>query len=165
MARRFGRNQKSAMREKIQILEQGSRDKDNWLNHFRNKSHDLEDVIQRIARVVGDRSVLLPPKNLVLSCNSQPTIDVHRFPDLSYRSLTTLDDFDRKAYIDQIFVLLAKIDKDQLTKAIHTRVKFGDDQIGYAISQEAIQTLPKRELIQRMSEEIAILLSIKLKSL
>lgn len=154
MARRFGRNQKRKLRAAIASA--------NVSNiGLRTNLELLREEVYSAKRILSQNSVAFEASNMEVH-----TEELGRLIKLPSVSLPqTYEDFESFSTFKDIplNVLAAKARKDFQQNALHVRVTLKDKVIGYALSDEALYSTPRKVLIQRMSEEIATMLVNELK--
>lgn len=151
MSKRFGRNQKRKMQEQIDTLNEANdmcMGLTRWLS---NELNITKNEINEAKVILGSMSSALPAEEIYMENNTDTILIPDKRVPLTY---STTDTFQIAKNIP-LHVLASSVSKDKINNSIHTRVKFKDGSVGYAISNEAFMTTPKDFLIQRISQEIA----------
>lgn len=161
MSKRYGRNQRRRARERIADLEQAVAMERGLLarvSHFKNL---LEQEINEAKRIVGRMSALFEPEVRRLDGPARSPMHV-------FTHSAVVDDgrafFHNRSQTIPLPVMLSMVDKDGLTGSIHCKVVFGDDQWGYALSEEAILAIPEDILVERIAGELAMTIGQQLKA-
>lgn len=163
MSRRFGRNQKRRFREELAKAREAYDMQSGLLQHVSDRRQALEDEIAYAKRVLRNGSVMLEPAELRLDCSDQEQLNYHTE---SLPNYLAADDAPISMVMEHIplSVLLTDSDIDQFSDRLHFRVRFADGQWRYAITKRAIQTMPKADLIRRISQELARAIADELKA-
>lgn len=166
MSGRFGRNKRRAARQAIAGLQKSLvnshihvAQQDEALSRLRREMDDAR-------RIAGEMSVLFPARRVVVSGPRRNSIQVRSaLQFLSSEYISDRAEMQLSAARDQnLSVLLHQIDTSALRDAVHVRVHFGEQTMGYAISESAIQSTPPRVLTERVIRELSRSLSDQLHS-
>lgn len=152
MSRRFGRNQKRAMRAKIADLEYVSELQNITIARLKMQLNEADTVIERTAQVLGDHFATLPVKtHYVKDMLDRFQISIFE-PERSWsmraavmRSLTTLE----------IEPYQASLHVDELRSMIHLRYASESGQVGYGLSDQAWKNMRTGHLVELLEKQIA----------
>jgi hypothetical protein len=156
MSKRFGRNQKRRMREKVSELEQALKRDGALLHHALDQRRAIEQAMDRARRILGS-NVALPPE----VCGNHPyplggdfTASIH---DPVPLLPATTGDATTSFRLERMHQLLSRIEEGGSfdERAIHFRVRLDSGHVGYAISRAAIERLSASELQQTILPMIA----------
>ena len=167
MAKRFGRNQRRKMRERIAALDTALF-MDRALQKRQRAMIDyLAHELSTARRIAGNLSVLFETSDrpMRLSGPVQREIRVHKVEPLRAPSENSGDAIATTVQAVPLPVMVADLDQDKMSDAVHTRVCFGDGRWGYAVSGLAIQAMPFDVLVERMSKELALQIAHDLKKM
>lgn len=162
MARRFGRNQKRAMRNQIQsqekLLEQ-------HIEHISSLNHDLRqanEVINLTAEVLGEHFATLP----VQTAEVKEIRERYEYPK---RQTSRYSFGDMNPVISAVQYSLCYIDTyqadariDELSGAMHMRYKSISGNVAYGVSEEAWRRLPEKLLVTKFVDEISLDMAVHL---
>lgn len=157
MSKRFGRNQKRAMLQKISVLEVKLRSEAMDSRLLRRKCEEYADAIKITAQVLGKNFVGLQPEELMISSPDQDCrIPVMRpigscTPEMLMQNILTL----RNSKFSGVL--------DRLRDCVHFRYRTAGGEIGYSISRETWSMLPEasryeialREVTREMAKFLA----------
>lgn len=149
MSKRFGRQQKRKLQQRIRDLEMAHQMDRGLMDHMREKIGRYERTIERTARVLGEYFVTLDPAEIELRSLNK-LADEWRVEHINYShhrssfSVASASDFVEKAMIEIQLLPVLKCESflDSLHGALHFRFTFNGKQAGYAISQSAIMQQP-----------------------
>lgn len=152
MSRRFGRNQKRAMRAKIAGLESLNEQQSKKISDLHDDINQANTVIERTAQVLGDHFATLPVQTRVVK-EMQSSFQVSIFqPNRSYsiqgavmHALSAME----------IYVYQASLHVDELRSMIHFRYASESGQVGYGLSQQAWSRLREGQLQEMIEKQIA----------
>ena len=154
MSKRFGRNQKRRMRQEIADARLRVQVTRGLVIHRDEKIRELKGVIDDAMEVAGRMSVIFPAEEMTQRGSPVDTIQLAESdgPFFSgWQAAVT------KAY--RLRVLLASISKDALDGTVHARVRFGDQSWGYAISDQALASVPEELLSRLVAEELSVMIA------
>lgn len=152
MSRRFGRNQKRAMRAKIAELEHQNGLKERKTEDLRNDLRLANTVIERTAQVLGDHFATLPVQTREVK-EMQNSFQVSIFqPNRSYPIQGAVMHALSAMEID---VYQASLHVDELRNMIHLRYASESGQVGYGLSQQAWLRLREGQLQEMIEKQIA----------
>lgn len=132
MAARFGRNKRRAAREEIAQLMAANNLKIRHIERMSQELAALRSDMQAAKEIAGEMSVIFPGKTIRFDGEPRREINVEQTPAWGQR-------FDAYSKTIRLPVLIAKIDKDALSEAIHCLFEFDGKQIGYAISNYGLK--------------------------
>lgn len=152
MSRRFGRNQKRAMRAKIADLENQNELKERKTEDLRNDLRLANTVIERTAQVLGDHFATLPVQTYeVKEMQSRFQVSIFR-PNREYHMQRAVMDALNTVDVD---VYQASLHVDELRSMIHLRYASESGQVGYGLSQQAWMRLREGQLQEMIEKQIA----------
>jgi len=160
MSQRFGRNQRRRARETIAATqlalenEKHARVMAEGLGlHLNRRVSELSGVLEEAADIAGRMSVLFPAEDV----NSQHKSNTYRVPLRRLSSvLDTIGDGAPGTFsVIDLPVMLTKVSRDALDRAVHVRVSYGDKTAGYALSEQAARMMTRDQLERRIAPEIA----------
>ena len=150
MGRRFGRNQKRAMRQHIRLAELVIASRDKTVSRLETDLKQANITIERTAQVLGDHFVTLPVK----------TAEVDEILDrfkVSIFQHNRLDSLQRAVYqaVDYVDTHQASVRIDELQGTNHMRYRSISGDVAYALSSHTWRKLSEGHLIELLSKEIA----------
>lgn len=155
MSKRFGRNQKRAMREQIKASE-ASRAMDRGLIAEQGrKLRDAEDYQRSVARIVGENAIAAGKPSMMqmtaygdfqIAPRGQP-----RMPSYMHSHPVSMD----AVRAETMRLLHIDVIRDITATQLHCRVMLKDKKAGYAISDLALMQMSKQELRHVIHREIA----------
>lgn len=165
MSKRFGRNQKRRMREQIAQLEQSVEMDRALLTRQSRKIGDYESFVQIVGEAVGREAVISgKPTLLKIGGGSRHEFQmIPRQPPLSLECLDSGFEDTAAIRVEIMRLLNVKAIRDSLSRQMHVRVQFADGNVGYAMSDCAIDRMSEEELIRVIVPEISRLLMRQLK--
>lgn len=155
MARRFGRNQKRAMRNKIQAQELLLEKHIDIIAEKNTELRQANEVIKDTAIILGAHFITLPVQTAeVKEIRERYEYSTQRTPNYWNADNAPITAFVQHAlcYIDT-HQADAKI--DELSGAIHMSYKSISGQVAYGVSMEAWRRLPEKLLVTKFAERIA----------
>jgi uncharacterized coiled-coil protein SlyX len=175
MSRRFGRNQKrrmrAAMAEQAQSIEnlntaiamdRGLLERQGQnLDELRGWLSDIAERLGHYAIVTGNAERFEAEwleRRGHFQMQTPSSFDLSRALSLA---IASPDSFI--AYRQMMDILDLEVVADEMRQDMHCKVYFGDHRLGYAMSHHAIQHIPRRELIRRISEQLSLMLEQQLK--
>lgn len=160
MSKRYGRSQKRRARAEIEALREALQMANALAEHLGRRVGSLEDEIARAKCIAGQYSALFDPVPAAIDGPVRSFVQMAVYPQLTPRHLG--DPFPEIRHV-RLETLLMSVEQDALRRMVHAYVQFADRQVCYAASREAINAVPKSELIQRISTAIAAQLGRKLR--
>lgn len=152
MSRRFGRNQKRAMRAKIAGLESLNEQQSRKISDLRDDINQADTIIERTAQVLGDHFATLPVQTRVVK-EMQRSFQVSIFqPNRSYSIQGAVMHALSAMEID---VYQASLHVDELRSMIHLRYASESGQVGYGLSQQAWSRLRDGQIQEMLEKQIA----------
>lgn len=155
MARRFGRNQKRAMRNQIQLQEKLLEQHIEVIGSHTKELYQANQIIKMTAKVLGEHFVTLPVQTVEVKeirerYEYMPTRSVRYWPNHNHE----IANFVQHAlcYIDT-YQADAKV--DELSGAMHMRYESISGDVAYGVSEEAWRRLPEEILVNKFAEQIA----------
>ncbi len=162
MARRFGRNQKRAMRNKIQNQEKLLEHHIEIISSLNGDVRQANEVINLTAEVLGKHFAALPVQTMevkeIRERYEYPKRQTSRF---CFGDSSAAMNFVQHAlcYIDT-YQADAKI--DELSGAMHMRYKSISGNVAYGVSEEAWRRLPEKLLVTKFVDEISLDMAVHL---
>lgn len=152
MAKRFGRNQKRAMRNRIQSLEWAIESQKELFEQVRDERNQLRVVVERTSQVLGDHFVSLPVKTVevedILDRFRVSIFQPNRVSIISSAVMRALDCIEMDIYQSSLHA-------DELRQQIHLRFASISGQVGYSISDAAWLALSEAHLRDLVMKQIA----------
>lgn len=158
MSKRFGRNQKRAMREKIKEVEYLNQVCSELLKSVRTERDDLREVVDRTKCVLGEHFISLPLKTLeveeILDRFQVIPFQPHRIfsPSQSYEAqamvLESLHYLDMETHQSSLRV-------EELRGTMHMRYRSVSGEVAYSLSDHAWRNLSEAHLIDLLKKQIA----------
>lgn len=152
MSKRFGRNQKRAMRAKIVDLERQNDVKGRKINDLHTDLHRANTVVERTAQVLGDHFITLPVQTLEVK-------------DMLRRFQVSIFQPNRHSYVNEAVLSAleyidmdthqASVHADELRGTIHMRYQSISGDVAYALSDHAWRKLPEGHLTELLKQQIA----------
>lgn len=163
--RRFGRNQKRAMRQLVQDTAAANTDLVKQLHLLTLKYKMLERVMADAQRTMNHHTSVFPAHTfkatkrppggtLMMAATRPPRYDARGG--------------DPSPHVDPhvaLFLLMAEIDERSFGRSLHARVEFADRAIAYAISPEAVMGMPMDLLRDRLAAHLSEAIAFELKRL
>lgn len=157
MAKRFGRNQKRAMRQQIADLER-------QVERGRRTYATLEATVDYTARVLGSNTVALPPKHLGTCHDSVNTYEVPRMRKLGAFEITSQSAVVSRALeCIELRVMRGDASFDQYRQEIHGYLTVGGKR-AYACSRLANLSIPPKFIARELAGLLEPLISRELKT-
>jgi hypothetical protein len=153
--KRFGRNQRRRMRERVDALEHAHEMDRGLLAYQSGRLRALDDEIESAKRMVGQHCALFGPGSLRLPGRSRGHIEM--LPPAEPASFLNFDAMEWAQTVGTIplTLLLSEVGERSFDGSLHVRVRFGDDTWAYGITRMAARSMPTRDLVQRIAEELA----------
>lgn len=154
MSKRFGRNQKRAMREQIKILERSVLCKNEKINELRTDLYASSVVIERTKQVLGDHFVTLPVQTTeVEDMLRRFKVSIFSPTEVSY-SKTNSAVLDALDYIE-LDTHQASVHADELRGMIHMHYRSISGEVAYSLSDNAWRKLSESHLVELLKQRIA----------
>lgn len=164
MSKRFGRNQKRAMRKQIQELDQQIKHKNYEIGSIKMDLHQANRIVDMTAKVLGHAFISLPVKTTeveeILSrfeyAGQSPFLGwPGRYSEgparnAVFHSLCYLETYQGDIYTDEI------------RNFVHMRYRSESGAVGYGISNDALNRLPDELLTTLFRDDIAHQMACKL---
>ena len=154
MSKRFGRNQKRALREEIELkdsrIEQQDLDYKMISSLHRQSKQELHDV----GRILDKHFLGFDPQDIQ---SRAPYIRIEKVKELNLMPVgnCSMDEM-LPVYINELNYITTDV-KERINGMIHIRVHHPDTgTIGYAISKESMRNMPSDLFIDRISHELAL---------
>lgn len=165
MSKRFGRNQKRHMREQIaqstaaagaalKLANASQKSEQDLYCKLRQERFERRDFIDDLARLIGDAAVIV----------GHPALSEYQYRDydraVPYKAMD-ISPFDESvgffdaARVEILRVLEFRPLRNHLSQQMHFHFDLSGKTAGYAISEHALRTLPRRFVEERMAKEIA----------
>lgn len=158
MSKRFGRNQRRRMRERIAASELLLEMQQKTIKEQRMLMQENRETVRRVAEVLGKRFAALPVTKMDGGHSS-------RIPDrLRMESISLIERGSWLSNATQVvneslkYLELPVMETTlrELQGVQHVRVYYGGcEKVGYAISESAFHSLPERDLVEMVSKELA----------
>lgn len=154
MSKRFGRNQKRAMRAKMIELERAVELLKLEAEMVRSQLRNANAIIERTAQVLGDHFVTLPLKTQELTgIPNRFRVSIfkphlHRYAEINEAVLDALEYINMDTH--QTFVRI-----DELRGMVHMRCRSIGGDVAYALSDQAYRKLSEAHLVDLISQQIA----------
>ena len=154
MSKRFGRNQKRAMRAKMTELERAVELLKLEAEMVRSQLRNANAIIERTAQVLGDHFVTLPLKTQELTgIPNRFRVSIfkphlHRYAEINEAVLDALEYINMDTH--QTFVRI-----DELRGMVHMRCRSIGGDVAYALSDQAYRKLSEAHLVDLISQQIA----------
>ena len=152
MSKRFGRNQKRAMRAQIAGRDDIIALKDQSLDRIYKDLKQANEVMERTAQVLGDHFATLPVQ----------TVEVKEMLD---RFRVSIFQPNRCSYVNEAVLSAlhyiemepyqAGVRADELRGTIHMRYESLSGEVGYALSDHAWRQLSEDHLVELLKQQIA----------
>lgn len=158
MSKRFGRNQKRALRlANNELAEMVARGKDREAELLRAMA-DNQHTVEMVAQILGENFAGLPPKTVVVDEIHSPML----MPNRAQRFMTTPPDLSRHVtaaeYVHDQLMLLVRGDgarRSHLEMATHFRFETPAGALAYAMSDDAYRHMPDAWFLDILPKEIA----------
>jgi len=161
MTKRFGRNQKRAMRAQIASAEAVAAERLRMAEYSRREAKHVRDELDEAKDIAGALSVIFPATNTIDGGTKQSFM---RIAEESRASLS--DCIDTPMATLRVFdlpTLIASIEPEGLRSAMHVMVQFGGGSWGYGLTRDAIKAMPERELCRRIAMHLAPIIAAEMK--
>lgn len=160
MGKRFGRNQKRRMRERIQAAEA---DAARW-KHRHDEVSALgrrnRQIVEETAQVLGRHFITLDPAHVVVR-----DVDAlcHGWRVPAVRSEEDHMAFNQTFLETVLPVLRGTHVQDDLTGERHFRFECAGEVVGYAISERALLMMRREDRVRHIAKEMALYLDCALR--
>ena len=163
MSKRFGRNQKRALREKIASLERQLSQLEGWTERYRQERNQLQNAIDEAAQVLGYHHAALPVQHSGYTINPAYTRNMHQAapPPQNLWVAKGNDPISAKQPYElqkmlQLTVAQHKNTDSHHTHNMHYLARLGDSyQSVYCISEKALYETPLHILKGRFARHVA----------
>ncbi len=163
MSKRFGRNQKRALRKEIELkdgqIDQGQRDYRIIASRYERAKSSLYDV----GRILDQHFLGFDPEDIQ---THHPSIRMQRMEEAGITPIGAgyIENMT-PVYINELQYLTTKA-REELNGMIHIRVHHPETgALGYAISRQTMEIMPSDLFIERISKELALQLRKEIQSL
>ncbi len=155
--KRFGRNQKRRMREQVAQLQQGMAMDRALLADQRSRLDGLREEIRAAKRIAGAHAVLFSPERVHWEIEARQVV---RRPVVGSVPRGFIGDPMKETFetVD-LDVMLADAQITDWERRVHLQVTFRDSRVGYAITRQALEGIPKDELVRMLTREMAPMLA------
>lgn len=170
MSKRFGRNQRRRAREALANMTSNYEQQAGLSRHLGDRVRELRDEIADAKQMAAQLSVLFSPEVYQTagprSGRDRLTMQVQEA--LQFVELGNEPAASQALAQVPLTLLLAKIEtaadggRDHLARAMHARIRFADNELAYGITEMALRGMSRRQLVKRLSQEMAHLLADKL---
>lgn len=156
MSKRFGRNQKRAMRLQIQSQAELIERNKNALGSIKTDLNQANEIINLTAEILGEHFISLPVKTKeVEEIQGRYRYSV-RMPPISYVSH---GEMAIRSFVDNMLSYIetheANIFVDELRHTIHMRYQSLSGRAAYGLSEKAWRSLSEDQLVVLIKEQIA----------
>jgi hypothetical protein len=163
MSKRWGRNQRRRAREEQARLGEALEMAQGLARHLSEQKRHIEDELDDAKYFAVRFSAAFKPESWELVGPKRDRIEVEEQQPLEY-------DFSATAPMQSLTfrrlplrMLLSEVKQEHFRRALHCRVKFGDGEWGYGITEQAIVNMPRERLVNLISREIARQIANKIK--
>lgn len=171
MARRFGRNQKRAMRNQMEQMQTDFNNRmlnvtiqnNELLRLQREQIKELANTVDLTAEILGNHFVALPPKNMEVR-ELRAHYDFHVRPHhktWDYKDTTNLTNYVHNGLV-QLETFTADLQIDDLRRMMHMRYSSAKTHVAYGVSEDVFIRMPVERLEDTLLKEIALILSRKI---
>lgn len=161
MSKRFGRNQKRALRAMVAAAEAAALNRLQMAERSRMEVKYLREELDEAKDIAGQMSVIFPA-TVTSGGMVKPylTLADDRVNSLSER-IELVGEMVCRTFTLPVFT--AHIDDDRLYDAKHVTVEFDGQRYGYALSRSAIASTPEPLLCRRIADQLARIIAAELK--
>lgn len=147
MSRRFGRNQKRAMRQELEAWQQANAMTEGLLRHVSNQRDRLHDDLDTVRSALGPNFIGLPVDEVALKLTELHPDDQFRMP------VGPAGD----EIVSMHTMRVRDIDDDNPKACIHLRVTLAGVEAAYAMSEQALfgMKVPDSVLVGHIVRELA----------
>lgn len=164
MSKRFGRNQKRKLQQKVGVLEEALEMQKGLGSYLASEHNKDVSTLKEVRRILGAYTAILEPQ---ISRGNKPESDrvnISKFEMPSYISQPD-EEISDLALHNQVSYLLDFVEKkNPIEDAVHLEFHWKDKTVGYAISEEAMHILPTEFLIKDIANEMARIMVTNIKS-
>lgn len=155
MSKRFGRNQKRALKKEVQNWKHANEKNCSLAAHSYANCQRLQSQLDHITKVLGVNHIALPVKDSnykITDPNFMGSyfVENKKFSDFYAEHLSPTFEFSRQ----EMYVLTTRVAETADKSAIHMRVRLANEEIAYSISREAIYMIPEKLLSQVLTQHI-----------
>ena len=152
MSKRFGRNQKRRMRQEIEALDVMREHDKRAIDNLRSRVEDHRRFLEYALELVGPDSILNPEPRIVetYGYGDQTRVPVYREPLNIWHDRAVA-----KVESTLVRALNTQVVRSALCPAMHFRARLRGGEVAYALTDEAIATMPTRRLEAVLHEHIA----------
>lgn len=173
MSKRFGRNQKRAMRKQMELMQIDFNNRmlnatiqHNELSKLQNeKIKKLTHTVDLTAEILGNHFIALPPETMEVR-ELQDHYNFHVRPHHNtwdYKDSTNLTNYVEKGLI-QLETFTADLKIDELQHMVHMHYSSAKSHVAYAVSDLVFKRMPTHRLEDALLKEVALSLSRKIAS-
>lgn len=171
MARRFGRNQKRAMRNQMeqQRIDFNNRmlnvtiQNNELLRLQREQIKELTQIVDLTSEILGNHFIALPPETKEVR-ELHDHYNFHVRPhhnSWDYKDTTNLTNYVHKGLV-QLETFTADLQIDDLRRMMHMRYSSAKTHVAYGVSEDVFIRMPVERLEDILLKEIALSLSRKI---
>ena len=171
MAKRFGRNQKRAMRKQMEKMQTNFNNRmisltiqHNELMKLKNEEiKRLTDTVDLTSEILGNHFIALPPEQKEV----RELLDHYQYhvrpnhKTWSYKDTNNLTNYVDQGLI-QLETFAADFKIDELKRMVHMQYSSAKTFVAYAVSEDVFDRMPKNRLEETLIREIALGLSRKI---
>jgi hypothetical protein len=155
MSKRFGRNQKRALKEALARKTHQAFEFEQLLKYQRERMQSLASTIARVENMLGPYFVGLEPKTVYTGipvdhpCVEIPMIERSPF-DFTDQNMAALNH-----KLNRLHKIIPKVKYDNLMMKTHARLQHKDGTVTYAISDEALLDTPRDYICRHVAQDMA----------
>ena len=157
MSKRFGRNQKRAMRNKIQNQEKLLEHHIEIISSLNGDVRQANEIINRTADILGEHFASLPVKT------KEVEEIQNRYQYAVHKPVVFGRDYNQDptmAFVDNTLGYIetheSRLSVDELRHTIHMRYISESGHVGYGLSEKAWRSISEKQLVNLIKEQIAI---------
>lgn len=154
MSKRFGRNQKRAMREaNNHLAEMVAKGKDREA-FLQQQAAQNQRAVEMTAQILGEHFAGLPPKTFQVG----EIFEGMRLPPSSHARFSTPEANHIPRRVMDMLILLVRSQgarRDELTRCVHFRFVTPAGDLAYGMSEDAYRRMPDDWFVERLPREIA----------
>lgn len=159
MSKRFGRNQKRAMREEIAKEKERASLSERHLKASISNQAPIREALNRVASVLGKHFYGLPPVQMHIGA-IQKSYRMPRIQDAAVFAETGLMSSLINYAIDELSVMSCSAARDEMRGTVHLRFETPAGHFGYGISEAAFRRTTAPEIEHEIAPMIARELSM-----